>query len=114
MKNSSEERFYSASRSEPCLDASGERVKVADALNFVIRKLHAEMIFQSSEKFERLQAVDPEFPVEIVARLKLRARKFEMGGGEIQDFLGCLLDCFHDSSDFTGRCAPLAMEVALR
>ena len=96
-------RFIPRGRSEPCLDARGERVEVADALDFVIREFHAEMIFEAREQFERLQAVDPELLVEIVARLKFGARKFEMSGGKIQDFVRCLFNCFHDCFYFTGR-----------
>ncbi len=72
MRNSSRKSFYSAWRSEPCLDARGECVEVADALDFVIREFHAEMIFETREQFERLQAVDPQFLVEIVARPEVR------------------------------------------
>ena len=71
MRNSRKESSYSAWLSEPRLDARGERMEVGDALHFVIRQLDAEMIFQAREQFERLQAVDPQLLVKIVARLKL-------------------------------------------
>src|ERR1700687_5508695 len=109
MRNSSEESFYSASRSEPCLDAGGKCVEVADALYFVIREFNAEMIFQAREQFQGLQAVDPQLLVEIVAWLKIGARKFEMSSGKIQDLVRCLFDCFHHRSYFIGRKSPLAI-----
>ena len=59
-------------KSEPCLDAGGESVKVADALDFVIGKFDAEVIFEAREQFKRLQAVDPQFLVEIIAGLRVR------------------------------------------
>ncbi len=95
MRNSSKESLYSAQRSEPGLDARSESMKIADALNFVIRKFHAKVIFKTGEQFERLQAVDAELLIEIIARAKLGARKFEMSGGEVQDFVRGLFDCVH-------------------
>ena len=96
MGNSWDESAYSAWRSEPCLDARRESMKVADTLYFVIREFHAKVIFEAREQFQRLQAVDPQLFIEIVARLKLSARKFEMSGGKIQDFVCSLFDRFHD------------------
>ena len=80
-------------------------VKVADALDFVVGKFHAEMIFEAREEFECLQAVNPQFFVEIVAGLKVRARKFEMRGSEDSRYsVGRLLrSLFHDRSHFTRR-----------
>ena len=43
---------------EPCLDSGGESVEVADALDFVIGQLDVEMVFDATQEFERLQAVD--------------------------------------------------------
>src|ERR1700722_2144016 len=109
MRNATDESFYSAWCSEPRLDSLSECVKIADALDFIIRKLHAKMIFEAREQFERLQAVDPQLLIEIVARLEVGARKFEMSGGEIQDFVGRLFDCFHEWFYFTGRLGALAI-----
>jgi hypothetical protein len=95
MRKSSSKTLYSMRCSEACLDAGGERLKVADALDFVVGKFHAEMIFEAREEFECLQAVNPQFFVEIVAGLKFGARNLEMSGGEIQNFVGGLFDCFH-------------------
>ena len=36
-------------KSESCLDASSEGAEVADALDFVIGKLDAEMVFETRE-----------------------------------------------------------------
>ena len=65
--------------SEPCLDARGEGAEIADALNFVIGQLDAEVVFEAREQFKRLQAVDSELLVEIVAGLEAGARDFKMG-----------------------------------
>ncbi len=108
MRNSSKESLYSAQCSEPGLDACSESMKIADALNFVIRKFHAKVIFKAGEQFERLQAVDAELLIEIIARAKLGARKFEMSGGEVQDFVRGLFDCVHACMHFTGKKCPLA------
>jgi hypothetical protein len=97
MRILSDESLYSARRSEPCLNARGERLKVTDALDLVVWEFHVEVIFKACEKFESLEAVDPELLIDIVTRLQFGPRKLEMGGGEIQDFVGCLFDCFHDS-----------------
>ena len=83
MRNSFVESFYSAWCSEPGLDAFSKRVEIADALDLVIWKLDIEMIFQAREQFKRLQAVDSQLLVEIVARLKFGPREFEMDGGKI-------------------------------
>jgi hypothetical protein len=94
MRNSWAESLYSIRCSEPGLDAFRKCVEIADALDLVIGELNAEMIFEARQQFQRLQAVDPQLPVEIVARLKFGSRKFEMGGGKIQDFFGRLFVVF--------------------
>jgi hypothetical protein len=111
MRISPDESFYSAWCSEPGLNAGGECVEVAYALDLVIRKFHAEMIFETRQEFQRLQAVDPEFLVKIVTRLKFSARKFKMSSRKIQNFVGCLFDCFHDSFYFTGKMSLLAIHA---
>ena len=68
---------------KPCLNTSGQGVKVAYALNFVIRKLDAKVIFESRKQFERLQTVDLELLVKIIAGRKAGSRNFEMCRGEI-------------------------------
>jgi len=103
--------LYSEGCSEPRLDARCQRLEITDALYFVIGKLHVEVIFQTREQFQCLQAVDTKLLVEIVARLKVGTRNFEMSGGEIQDFVGRLLDRFHDSEYFTGSPNPLAIAL---
>ena len=70
----------------------GERAEIADALQFVIRQLDVEMLLEPREQVERLQAVDAERLEEIVVRLELFARHFEMRRGELQDFVRCLFD----------------------
>ena len=113
MRNSPDEPLYYALNSEPCLDARRERMKVADALDFVVGKFHVEVIFETGKEFESLQTVDPELLVEIVARLKLGARNLEMSSRQIQDFVGSLFNCFHDPFYFTGSSSPLANGAAV-
>jgi hypothetical protein len=63
------------------------------------------MIFQASEQFERLQAVDAELLVKIVCRREVIAWVFKMGRRKIQDFVGGLLNSSHDRPYFTGSIA---------
>src|SRR6266851_2566164 len=93
MRNSSKESLYSAQCSEPGLDACSESMKIADALNFVIRKFHAKVIFKAGEQFERLQAVDAELLVEIDVWLQFGARDFEMRGGKSKDLIRGFFQC---------------------
>jgi hypothetical protein len=111
MRILSDESLYSARRSEPCLNARGERLKVTDALDLVVWEFHVEVIFKACEKFESLEAVDPELLIDIVTRLQFGPRKLEMGGGEIQDFVGRLFDRFHGFIYFTGILSPLSIDA---
>src|ERR1019366_4392402 len=103
-------------KSKSCLNARSEGAEVADALDFVIGKFDAEVIFEACEQFERLQAVDPKLLVEIIAGLESGARNFKMGSGQIQNFLGRLFDGFHDGSYpiAARRCEAMADKDALR
>jgi hypothetical protein len=69
------------------LDFPGQRAEIGNSLQFVIRELDAKMVFQFRQQVERLQAVDTERFEEIVVGRKLFARHFEVGGGEVQDFV---------------------------
>ena len=77
------------------MDSGGEGAEVAYALDFVIRELDAEMIFEAAEKFERLQTVDAELLEEVVIRRERIGGNLEMLGGEVQHFLGGLIDGTH-------------------
>jgi hypothetical protein len=90
-------------QSEACLDPAGEGAEVADALDLVVRKLHAEVVFETCEQFKCLEAVDPELLVKIVTGLQSSTRDFEMRGGKVQDFVGRLFNRFHDSAYFTRK-----------
>ena len=50
-------------------------------------------------EFERLQAVDAELFVEIVAGLKFGARKFEVRSREVQDFIGRIFNAVDENGD---------------
>jgi hypothetical protein len=88
---------------QPGLDPAGEGAEVADALHLVIRQLNAKVVFEAREQFEGLQAVDIEFLVEIVARLEVCPPDFEVVRRQIQDFLGCLFEGFHEVRVFRRR-----------
>ncbi len=79
------------------MDASGEGAEVADARDFVIGELDAEVIFEARKQFECLQAVNSQFLEEVIIGLKFGARNFEVRGGEIQDLVGSLFKGFHKS-----------------
>ena len=83
-------------KSESCLDARGEGAEVTDSLDLVIRQLDVEVVFEAREQFKRLQAVDPELLVEIVAGLEAGARHLEVRRRQIQDFVGRLFKSFHE------------------
>ena len=93
-----------------CLDAGGEGAEVAYSSDFVIGELDAKVVFKPSEKFKGLQAVDSQFLEEIVIRLKVGARNLEVRRGEIQNFIGCLVEGFHTRGMnhlyFTGKSRP--------
>jgi hypothetical protein len=91
-------------RLEPCLNSARERVKIAHALHFVIRQLDAEMLFETREHFERLQAVEAKFLVEIVSGRECFSRHFKLPRCQPQDFIGGLLDGSHSSRRLS--CAP--------
>ena len=65
------------------MDALGECLEVADALHFIVEQLDVEMIFQAREHFEGLQAIDPEFLVEIVVGCERARGDLELQGGEV-------------------------------
>jgi hypothetical protein len=79
------------------LDTFGESFEVADALDFIVGKLYAEVIFDAGEKLESLQAVDTEFLEEVVVGRKSASGKLEVRSGEIQYFLSGLFEGRHDS-----------------
>src|SRR5580700_1145147 len=68
--------------SQPGLDAARQRAKVRDTLQFVIRQLDVEMVFQLGQEIERLQAVDVQRFEKIIVGRELLARHFEVRGGE--------------------------------
>jgi hypothetical protein len=77
------------------LDPLGERAEVGYALEFVIRELDLEMLFDAAEEIEGLQAVDAELFEEIVIGGKLLALNFEMFGCEAQDFVCGVVNGVH-------------------
>ena len=78
------------------LSQAAAYVKVADTLYFVIGEFDVEMVFDAREEFEGLQGVDAKFFEEIVFGRECAGREFEVRGGEIQHFLGGLLESGHD------------------
>src|SRR5271156_276575 len=80
---------------EPGLNPLGESAEVGYALEFVVGELDLEMLFDAREEVECLEAVDAEFSEEIVVGGELVALDFEMFGGEVQDFIGGLVNGVH-------------------
>jgi hypothetical protein len=79
------------------LDAAGQGAKVRYALNFVVGKLNAKMIFQPRDQFERSQAIDFQFLVKIIRRRKLVAWNLKMLRRQAENFVRRLLESFHVS-----------------
>ena len=77
------------------MDAGGEGAEVAYALDFVVGKLDAEVIFEAAEELEGLQAVDAELFEEIVVGCERVGGNLEMLGGEVQHLLCGLVDSAH-------------------
>ena len=48
------------------MDAGGEGAEVAYALDFVVGELDAEVVFETAEEFESLEAIDAELLEEVV------------------------------------------------
>jgi hypothetical protein len=81
--------------SQAGLDTGGEGAEVADALDFVVGELDAEVIFEAAEQLEGLQAVDAELLEEVVVGREGIRGNLEMLGGEVQHFLRGLVDRAH-------------------
>ena len=77
------------------LNLSSQSAKVGHALQFVIRKLYPEVIFQFREQVERLQAVDTEHLEEVFVRREFLARHFEVRRGKREYLVERLFRCFH-------------------
>ncbi len=98
--------------SQAGLDAAGQGAKVGYALDFIIGKLDAEMIFQARDQFQRAQAIDLQFLIEVIPRRKLLARDFEVLRRQSQNFFGGFARAFSSSSEFlfyTGPQSPRAI-----
>src|ERR1035438_2134495 len=67
---------------QPCLNLGGKCAEIGHALQFVIRQLNPEVIFQLREQVERLQAVDTERLEEVFVGREFLARHFEVRRGE--------------------------------
>src|SRR5256885_17123285 len=78
------------------LDAGGEGAKVADALDFVVGKLDAKVVFEAAQKLEGLEAIDAQLAEEVVIGRKGAGGDIEMLGREFDDLLGGLLDGAHE------------------
>jgi len=69
--------------------------EVADALNFVVRQLDAEMTFEAGEHLQRLQAVDAESLEKIVSRRERSGGQLKVLRRQVQHFLGRLFQGSH-------------------
>src|SRR5271157_1402464 len=77
------------------LNLSGQRAEVGHALQFIIRQLDMEVIFQLGQQVERLQAVNAQRFKEVAVGSEFFARHFEMCGGEGKNFVQRLLSGLH-------------------
>lgn len=85
------------------MNARGERLKIRNALQFIVGQLDAEMIFYARKQAERLQTVNAEFFEEIVAGRELLARNFEILRGQLQDLVRHLLKSWHNFNSKLAR-----------
>src|SRR5579884_1271447 len=85
----------SLAASQPGLNAAGERAEIGYPLQLIIWQFNIKVILEAGEEFESLQAVDAELLKKIIVRRQFLPRDFEVGGGEGQDFIECLVCSFH-------------------
>src|SRR5262244_1084107 len=73
------------------LNALRQRAEIGDALQFVVWQLDMEMVFQSSQKIERLQAIYTQSLKEVVIGRESFARNLEVRRGEVKNLVECLV-----------------------
>lgn len=79
---------------------AGQRSEIGDSLQFVVRKLDIEMMFEPGKQVQSLQAVDPECLEEIVVGSELLARDLELRRRQVEDLFQCFWVVGHDSISF--------------
>jgi len=90
---------------KPHLDPIRQRPEIRHALQFIVRQLDAEVMLQSRQQVESLQAVDPERLEEVIVGRKLFSRHFKVASGETQNFVKRLLVCSHRLRILVRGCA---------
>jgi hypothetical protein len=77
------------------LDTLSQRAEIAHTLDFIVRQLDSEVIFETRKKFERLEAVNAELFEKIVGWRERTGGHIEMLTGKIDDFLCGLVESAH-------------------
>ncbi len=85
---------------QPRLNSPRQRPEIRDALQLVVRQLDVKMMFQPGQQVERLQTVDFQRLEKIVVRSESCPRHFEMGRGQIEDFIQRLIGGSHGFHHF--------------
>ena len=81
---------------ESRLNLSGQRSEIGNALQFVIRKLHAKVMFKLRQQVQGLQTVDPECLEKIIVGSKVFSRHFEVCRSKIQYLVQGLVGRLHN------------------
>lgn len=74
-----------------------QRAEIAHPLKFVVGQLDVEMLFQSCEQIESLEAVDAQRLEKIIPGIEVFARHVEMRGRQLEDFVRRLIESVHDN-----------------
>jgi hypothetical protein len=80
------------------LDPFGQRSEIGNALQFVIRKLHAKVMFKLRQQVQGLQTVNPECLEKIIVGRKFFSRHFKVCRSKIQYLVQGLVGRLHNLS----------------
>jgi len=80
------------------LNPSGQGSEIGNALQFVIRKLHAKVMFKLRQQVQGLQTVNPECLEKIIVGRKFFSRHFEVCRSKIQYLVQGLVGRLHNLS----------------
>src|ERR1019366_4363737 len=78
--------------SQPRLDPIRQRPEIRHALQFIVRQLDREVMFQPRQQIKRLQTVDAQSFEKIVVGRELLPRDLKMQSRETQDFIERVID----------------------
>src|SRR5260370_1061097 len=89
-----------AARSPTLKSASSSARQSRRALQFVVRQLDAEVMLQSRQQIERLQAVDSQRPEEVVVGRKFFPRHLKVGRRKIENLVERVIGRRHEYCAF--------------